>query len=86
MRKSKTVMRRCISCRAILDRKSLLKLTNDHQKGILINSGMGRSAYICKTKSCARDSKIKKKLQKALKRSIDTTFYKIFEMEIENYN
>ena len=86
MRKSKTVMRRCISCRAILDRKSLLELTNDHQKGILINSGMGRSAYICKTKSCTGDSKIKKKLQKALKRSIGTTFYKIFEMEIENYN
>ena len=86
MRKSKTVMRRCISCRAILDRKSLLKLTNDHQKGILINSGMCRSPYISKTKSCTGDSKIKKKLQKALKRSIGTTFYKIFEMEIENYN
>ena len=86
MRKSKTVMRRCISSRAILDRKSLLKLTNDHQKGILINSGMGRSAYICKTKSCTGDSKIKKKLQKALKSSIDSTFYKIFEMEVENFN
>ncbi len=86
MIKSKSVMRRCISCREIFNRNSLLKLTNDHQRGILINSGMGRSAYICKTKSCTTDSKIKKKLQKALKSSIDSTFYKIFEMEIENFN
>ncbi len=52
----------------------------------MINSGMGRSAYICMTKSCTKDSKIKKKLQKALKRSIDPAFYKIFELEIENYS
>ena len=46
---------------------------------------MGRSAYICKTKLCTTDSKIKKKLQKALKHSFDDSFYEIFEMEIQNY-
>ena len=86
MKNTRSVLRRCISCRAILNRNKLLRLTNDHNKGLMINSGMGRSAYICMTKSCTKDSKIKKKLQKALKRSIDPAFYKIFELEIENYS
>ena len=32
---------------------------------------MGRSAYICNSKKCHSDSKIKKKLQKALKTSLE---------------
>ena len=46
---------------------------------------MGRSAYICKSKKCFSDSKIKKKLQKALKRTFEPAFFDIFEREIENY-
>ena len=85
MKIDKPVMRRCVSCRTTFNRNILLRLTNDQTKGILINSGMGRSAYICKTKLCTTDSKIKKKLQKALKHSFDDSFYEIFEMEIQNY-
>jgi hypothetical protein len=47
---------------------------------------MGRSAYICKSKKCYLDSKIKKKLQKALKTSLETEFIDIFEKEITSYN
>jgi len=47
---------------------------------------MGRSAYICKSKKCYSDSKIKKKLQKALKTSLKTEFIDIFEKEITSYN
>ena len=80
------VMRKCISCRTTFDRKNLLKITNDHKLGIMLNQGFGRSAYICKSKKCSKDSKIKKKLQKALKIVFDTKFFDIFEKEIENYN
>ena len=65
MKKKLPVMRRCIACKALLDRKNLLKITRDHNLGVLVNKGMGRSAYICKSDSCSEDSKIKKKLQKA---------------------
>ena len=47
---------------------------------------MGRSAYICKSKNCYSDSKIKKKLQKALKTPLEPEFIDIFEKEITTCN
>ncbi len=80
------VMRICISCRKTYDRKDLLKITKDHKKGITFQKGMGRSAYICKSTKCYSDSKIKKKLQKALKTFLEPEFIEIFEKEITSYN
>ena len=79
------VMRICISCKKNYDRKNLLKITNDQNLGLLLNQGMGRSAYICKSKKCYTDTKLKKKLQKALRRTFDPAFFDIFEREIANY-
>ena len=80
------VMRRCISCRKTYDRNNLLKITKDHKQGIMLHKGMGRSAYICMSKKCYSDSKIKKKLQKALKTFLEPEFIEIFEKEITSYN
>jgi len=80
------VLRVCISCRKTYDRKHLIKITKDHKLGILFQKGMGRSAYICNSKKCYSDSKIKKKLQKALKTSLEPDFLDIFEKEITSYN
>ena len=80
------VMRICISCKKIYDRKNLLKITKDHKQGIMLQTGMGRSAYICKSRKCYSDSKIKKKLQRALKTLLEPEFIDIFEKEIASYN
>ena len=80
------VMRICISCRKTYDRKNLIKITKDHRQGITFQKGMGRSAYICKSIKCYSDSKIKKKLQKALKTFLEPEFVEIFEKEITSYN
>ena len=80
------VMRLCISCKRTYNRKHLLKITKDHKQGIMIQKGMGRSAYICKSKKCCSDSNIKKKLQKALKTSLEPEFMDIFANEITSYN
>ena len=80
------VMRICISCRKTYDRKNLIKITKDHNQGIVFQKGMGRSAYICMSKKCYSDSKIKKKLQKALKTSLEPEFIDIFEKEITSFN
>ena len=80
------IMRICISCRKTYDRKHLIKITKDHKKGILFQKGMGRSAYICKSKQCYSDSKIKKKLQKALKTSLEPDFFDIFEKKMQAIN
>ena len=79
------VMRICIACRKTFDRKNLLKITKDHKQGIIFDKGMGRSAYICKSKKCYSDSKIKKKLQKALKIFLKPEFIENFEKEITSY-
>ena len=55
-------------------------------QGVILQKGMGRSAYICKSKRCYSDSKIKKKLQKALKTSLEPEFIEILEKEITSYN
>jgi len=78
-------MRRCVSCRVVQDRLKFLKFTNDFELGLLIDKGIGRSAYVCKTKKCTKDSKFKKNLQKALKTVIHQKFYEIIDMEIQNY-
>ena len=80
------VMRLCISCRKTYDRKHLLKITKDHNQGIMIQRGMGRSAYICNSKNCYSDPKIKKKLQKALKTSLEPEFIEILKKEITSYD
>ena len=80
------VMRLCISCRKTYDRRDLLKITKDHNQGIMFQQGMGRSAYICNSKNCYSDSKLKKKLQKALKTFLEPEFIEIFEKEITSFN
>ena len=79
------VMRICISCRKTYDRKNLLKITKDHKQGIMFQKGMGRSAYICKSKECYSDSKIKKKLQKALKTFLNPEIFENFETEMKRF-
>ena len=86
MIKQTPVIRLCISCRKQYDRKDLLKITKDHNQGIVFHKGMGRSAYICKSKKCYSDSKIKKKLQKALKTFLEPGFIEIFAKQITSYN
>ena len=86
MIQQKPILRLCISCRKTYDRKNLLKITKDHKQGIMFHKGMGRSAYICQSKNCYSDSKIKKKLQKALKTFLKPEFIEMFEKEITSYN
>ena len=85
MKKNRLIVRRCISCRVVQDRLKLLRFTNDFELGLMINKGIGRSAYVCKTQKCSKDPTFKKNLQKALKLTIDSKFYEIIDMEIQNY-
>ena len=85
MKGKKSILRRCISCKETFDRTHMLKITNENKSGIAINSGIGRSAYICKTKNCTQDPKLKKNLKRALKTNFDDKFYEIFIIETQNY-
>ena len=85
MKKKRSILRRCISCREIFDRVNMLRITHDYKSGIFLNSGIGRSAYLCKTKNCTQDPKLKKNLKRALKTNFDDKFYEVFIIEMQNY-
>jgi len=63
----------------------MLKITHEKKSGIFINSGIGRSAYMCRTKNCTRNPKFKKNLRRALKTNFDDKFYEVFIIETQNY-
>ena len=64
---SRPVLRRCVACRQLLDRRQLWRVIRDHQDGVLLDEGMGRSAYLCPNEDCLDEARRRKRLQKALR-------------------
>lgn len=67
MNEPRPVLRRCVACRALLDRQQLWRVIRDHQDGVLLDRGMGRSAYLCPTEACLDEARRRKRLNKALR-------------------
>ena len=61
------ILRRCVACRKLFNREQLLKVTRDYQDGVVLEGGMGRSAYLCRNEDCLEESCRRKRLQKALR-------------------
>ena len=76
------ILRRCVSCKKVLDRKCLLKVTKDFQNGVVLKYGMGRSAYICPTESCFKEAWRRKRLQKALRCEIPSSFFNMLQKQL----
>jgi len=79
----KPVLRRCVSCRKVIDRNHLLKVTRDHKDGVILEDGMGRSAYICPNETCLEEAWRRKCLQKALRCQVR---YNVIELLQEQLN
>ena len=76
------ILRRCIACRKLLDRNQLLKVTRDHQNGVVLEGGMGRSAYLCPTEACLEESCRRKRLQKALRCQIPASVVEMLQKRL----
>ena len=63
----KPVLRRCVSCRQLLDRRQLWRVIRLAEGGMSLDQGMGRSAYLCPNRDCLEEAKRRRKLQKALR-------------------
>ena len=61
------VLRRCVSCRQLLDRRQLWRVIRLAEGGMSLDQGMGRSAYLCPNRDCLEEAKRRRKLQKALR-------------------
>ncbi len=82
----KPILRRCVTCKKVVDRQHLLKVTKDYQDGIVIENGMGRSAYICPNDICLNEAWRRKRLQKALRCQIDPTIIEILQQSLKSWN
>lgn len=56
-----------MSCRQLLDRRQLWRVTRLAEGGMSLDQGMGRSAYLCPNRDCLEEAKRRRKLQKALR-------------------
>jgi len=80
--KRQPVLRRCVTCRALLDRHQLLRVIRLAEGGMALDEGMGRSAYLCPTESCFEEAKRRKRLQKALRCQVSDSIYAALEQRL----
>ena len=76
------ILRRCVACRQLMDRNLLWRVIRDHRDGVLLDSGMGRSAYLCPRKTCLEEAYRRKRLQKALRCQVPETVLAALEQRL----
>mgnify|MGYP003337618038 FL=1 len=79
---SKPVLRRCVSCRELLDRQQLWRIIRLAEGGIGLDQGMGRSAYLCPNQVCLDEAKRRKRLQRALRCQVAETIVETLEQRL----
>ena len=84
--KPKPVLRRCVSCKKVIDRNHLLKVTKDYQDGVVLEGGMGRSAYICPCNTCLEEAWKRKRLQKALRCQVQIKVIELLQDRLNHCN
>ncbi len=76
------ILRRCVACKKVLDRKTLLRVTRDFQNGVVLSGGMGRSAYLCPNESCLEEAWKRKRLQKALRCAVHLSVFNMLQKQL----
>ena len=71
----RAVLRRCVACRALLDRQQLWRVIRLAEGGLGLDQGMGRSAYLCPTQQCLEEARKRRKLQRALRVNVEDAIY-----------
>ncbi|NDJ17383.1 YlxR family protein [Myxacorys almedinensis] len=68
--------RRCISCRKAAPKEEFLRVVRLHPShDIVLNQGIGRSAYLCPQAECLRSVRKKDRLSRALKAPVPESLY-----------
>ena len=76
------VLRRCVTCRQLLDRQQLWRVIRDHQEGVVLDEGMGRSAYLCPNEACLEEALRRKRLQKALRCQVPNSVVEVLQKRL----
>ncbi len=80
------VLRRCVTCRQLFDRKQLWRVVRDYQDGVVLDKGMGRSAYLCPTENCVKEALQRKRLQKALRCQVNVSVIEVLQNRLNRGN
>lgn len=68
--------RRCLSCRKLAPKPEFIRVVRLHPSHeISIDTGMGRSAYLCPNLNCIQAAQKKDRLSRALKASVPPQVY-----------
>ncbi|WP_269621837.1 YlxR family protein [Prochlorococcus marinus] len=84
--KHKQILRRCVTCRKLIDRKELWRVVRDYQDGVVLDKGMGRSAYLCPQENCLKEAWHRKRLQKALRCQVDVSVIEVLQDRLNHCN
>jgi predicted RNA-binding protein YlxR (DUF448 family) len=61
------VLRRCVACRSLRDRRELWRVIRLAAGGLALDEGMGRSAYLCPDQDCLAEARRRRRLQRSLR-------------------
>ena len=84
--KQSPVLRRCVACRKIFDRQQLWRIVRDFQDGVVLDKGMGRSAYLCPNENCLKEAWQRKRLQKALRCQVNVSVVEVLQNRLNQSN
>lgn len=69
--------RRCVSCRRSAPKDEFWRVVKSHSSGtIVLDQGMGRSAYLCPKPECLTAAQKKDRLSRVLKAAVSDQIYK----------
>ena len=70
--RSRPVLRTCVGCRKVRDRRELVRLAFDPAEGLIVNprQGRGRGAYLCPSVACLEKAWRRKALPRAFRRDV----------------
>jgi predicted RNA-binding protein YlxR (DUF448 family) len=66
-RQPRPVLRRCAACRRLEERSLLWRVIRRAEGGVVLDRGMGRSAYLCRSPDCLEEARKRRRLQRALR-------------------
>ena len=73
----------CISCRKLASKSSFWRVVRCYDTGqVLLDNGMGRSAYLCPTRSCLELAQKKRRLERSLRIAVAPIIYQTLESRL----
>ena len=78
------VLRRCVACRTLRDRRELWRVVRQAEGGVVLDQGMGRSAYLCPQLSCLEEARKRRRLLRALRCPLDERLLDVLMQRLSN--